>query len=387
MQCYEKNQYWAACLDSCTQGVNARDAEDMQTPWTCRKIGQRTLSGHHGENRTMDADEDDADKESKTQAANETGDKVEEESMGKGANDEDETTCDDYENTTGCGWTLKWHCPGQPDGIYEAARNDGTPGYDCCCGQQRWRKLPGMPQKSDQDAIPEASSQSPQCSRTMHDDCRDTHCCRDPGMQCYQKHQWWGACLESCTPGMPVDGDDGSPWDCWKLGSRTPGASENSTADNSSGEADDESTSRSACSGTLDYDCRSTLCCSEPGMQCFEKNEWWAACKPSCTPGIDTHDPVDLRTWWSCKPLDHAKETSVILERDDSSVGGIPVEAAKQTSFLGAAASVILAASALALSSRLLRSGPEARLRCGRPTPRQGLVQVASSSQPLVADP
>ncbi len=48
-------------------------------------------------------------------------------------------------------------------------------------------------------------------------------------------------------------------------------------------------------------DCRSTECCQEPGMSCYEKDEYWASCRASCTPGINPNDPPEYQTPWSCK--------------------------------------------------------------------------------------
>jgi len=50
-------------------------------------------------------------------------------------------------------------------------------------------------------------------------------------------------------------------------------------------------------------DCRSTRCCKEPGMQCYQKNSWWASCKETCTPGIDPTDAPEFQQPWECKPL------------------------------------------------------------------------------------
>lgn len=33
----------------------------------------------------------------------------------------------------------------------------------------------------------------------------------------------------------------------------------------------------------------------------FQKNEYWASCKTSCTPGIDPADPPEHATPWTCK--------------------------------------------------------------------------------------
>jgi len=43
--CYEKNQYWASCRESCEAGqVNPNDDPEYQTPWTCALIGGSSTS-------------------------------------------------------------------------------------------------------------------------------------------------------------------------------------------------------------------------------------------------------------------------------------------------------------------------------------------------------
>eukprot|EP00404_Azadinium_spinosum_P032708 CAMPEP_0180566842 /NCGR_PEP_ID=MMETSP1037_2-20121125/6290_1 /TAXON_ID=632150 /ORGANISM="Azadinium spinosum, Strain 3D9" /LENGTH=465 /DNA_ID=CAMNT_0022583897 /DNA_START=27 /DNA_END=1420 /DNA_ORIENTATION=- len=51
------------------------------------------------------------------------------------------------------------------------------------------------------------------------------------------------------------------------------------------------------------HSCLTTLCCTDPGYQCFEKNVDFAACRKSCVPGLDPKDPDKFRTEWSCRPL------------------------------------------------------------------------------------
>lgn len=50
----------------------------------------------------------------------------------------------------------------------------------------------------------------------------------------------------------------------------------------------------------LDEDCRQTRSCAHWGHRCYKKNEHWAGCRASCTPGIHPHDPPEHRTPWSC---------------------------------------------------------------------------------------
>merc|ERR1712151_1285685 len=47
-------------------------------------------------------------------------------------------------------------------------------------------------------------------------------------------------------------------------------------------------------------DCRSTRCCNDASMKCYEKSEYWAGCKTSCEPGIDPHDPEEYQSPWTC---------------------------------------------------------------------------------------
>jgi len=56
------------------------------------------------------------------------------------------------------------------------------------------------------------------------------------------------------------------------------------------------------CSGP-DADCRFTRCCQVPGAMCYEKNQWWAACRQACKPGIDARDLPTFQSPWSCKPI------------------------------------------------------------------------------------
>jgi len=44
-------------------------------------------------------------------------------------------------------------------------------------------------------------------------------------------------------------------------------------------------------------DCRTTMCCSDPGLQCYEKNRWWATCRANCIPGAADPADVDPERW------------------------------------------------------------------------------------------
>eukprot|EP00443_Scrippsiella_acuminata_P070068 CAMPEP_0115390124 /NCGR_PEP_ID=MMETSP0271-20121206/10041_1 /TAXON_ID=71861 /ORGANISM="Scrippsiella trochoidea, Strain CCMP3099" /LENGTH=688 /DNA_ID=CAMNT_0002813659 /DNA_START=28 /DNA_END=2094 /DNA_ORIENTATION=- len=48
-------------------------------------------------------------------------------------------TCDDFDPQKSCAWTLRWSCPGQPEGKKGKAEVDDTLGYRCCCKGGLWR--------------------------------------------------------------------------------------------------------------------------------------------------------------------------------------------------------------------------------------------------------
>mmetsp|Transcript_49430 Transcript_49430/g.152491 ORF Transcript_49430/g.152491 Transcript_49430/m.152491 type:complete len:506 (-) Transcript_49430:76-1593(-) len=49
--------------------------------------------------------------------------------------------------------------------------------------------------------------------------------------------------------------------------------------------------------------CLETRCCTDAGKACYEKDQWWAQCMDSCTPGISPWDPPEYQTSWSCHVL------------------------------------------------------------------------------------
>jgi len=125
------------------------------------------------------------------------------------------------------------------------------------------------------------------------ENCIKTQCCKEPGMQCFVKHDTWASCKPSCVPGPDLYDKTNESWNCTGLGPRTPGVHEPVLQPVAEWVKTD-------CSGPNE-DCRSTKCCSNPNVQCYEKNKAWAACKPSCEPGPDKYDVNDEP--WSCDKL------------------------------------------------------------------------------------
>lgn len=115
------------------------------------------------------------------------------------------------------------------------------------------------------------------CSR-VGEDCRSTGCCADAGFHCYSKNQWFASCRANCVAGS-VDPNDppqwSQPWDCTLIAPRV-------------------------CSNAGD-DCSVTGCCSDVSMTCYRKDQWFAGCRTSCTPGvINSDDPPQFRQPWNC---------------------------------------------------------------------------------------
>jgi hypothetical protein len=84
-----------------------------------------------------------------------------------------------------------------------------------------------------QEEHPDDEAHEDPCSATRTEDCRNTQCCQDAGMQCFEKDEYWATCQISCEKGSidrldkltSAQGYDhpASPWSCSPLGKRTPG--------------------------------------------------------------------------------------------------------------------------------------------------------------------
>jgi hypothetical protein len=160
-------------------------------------------------------------------------------------------------------------------------------------------------------STPAAPSPAPtQCSPSMAS-CTESRCCRNPGDRCFQKHVRWAVCKQDCVPGVnesdPVIAQ--SPWSCRVLereaqeevgAKEAPEPAAESAAHTaeiepaaSPQEEEDENEREierrrreGVCSGEGE-DCQVFKCCRNPKLSCFEKDNSWAVCTDSCTPGTD----------------------------------------------------------------------------------------------------
>jgi len=247
MQCYEKHSWWAACQLDCTPGVDLRDPEGHHTPWSCRPLGERTPGIP-------------------------------------------------IVTTTTTGKMLP-----APAGEAENEAEDEAATID----------VPTLPPTEAPTSAP-APVVPVSCAESLFENCKDSQCCKDPGMQCYQKHSYWSACYWECPS------RDGDVWSCKQLGTRTPGDPITTTTSEArwvqvQKDVVEEgvqtntatyTTTRPPCSITRKGDCSQSQCCKDPGMQCFKKDKYWSACELDCTPGIDVRDrPAELQTPWTCEVL------------------------------------------------------------------------------------
>jgi len=68
----------------------------------------------------------------------------------------------------------------------------------------------------------------------------------------------------------------------------------------------------SCSSSSLKDDCTETRCCSESGMQCYQKNPWWGTCRASCqVDSINLLEEKKYQTAWDCVPLGPRSPASI----------------------------------------------------------------------------
>ena len=125
---------------------------------------------------------------------------------------------------------------------------------------------------------------APVCSRAG-ENCQATSCCEEAGHQCFVKDSSWAGCKPSCTPGIDTadPAQFRTPWSCEVFKVSMAGANPCSIAG---------------------VGCMTTRCCVDPDNRCFQKDQYWADCKPHCEPGIHEEDVAEFRTPWRCSLLD-----------------------------------------------------------------------------------
>jgi len=114
-----------------------------------------------------------------------------------------------------------------------------------------------------------------QCS-AADENCKDTKCCQNEGYTCFEKNEHYASCHWSCQSGIhdsdPLEHQ--TPWSCKIL-------------------------EKDVCSQAHE-NCLQSMCCENEGYKCYQKNEHYANCAFSCQPGIHDNDPLEHQTPWSC---------------------------------------------------------------------------------------
>jgi len=163
--------------------------------------------------------------------------------------------------------------PNKPNGCLARSANcPSFPGATVApCGPNPTTQPPTLPPTQPPTALCAEKNQG----------CLASKCCKDSRLICYEKDNYWAACKDSCTPGIDTVNDAPqyqTPWSCKPL-SPIPTCAPTGT------------------------NCHTSLCCEDAGLFCYEKNNEYATCKASCTPGVDQYDPPQFRTPWSCNIL------------------------------------------------------------------------------------
>lgn len=136
--------------------------------------------------------------------------------------------------------------------------------------------------------------------------------------------------MQRCDPEKP-DPMDNLKWACTVLseagttGGEAP-VSEGDAVKPACKDVSDSACLKDNCSvsdGGPKGDCRKTWCCSQPGTQCFEQNDYWASCRPSCTKGngwscktLGPRTPGDPHTWAPCPKAEGAEEHPLLPDGD-----------------------------------------------------------------------
>lgn len=243
-QCYEKHEYFAMCMATCSPGRNPTDPK-MDT-WTCKKHGKR--------------------------------------SPGK------RPTCSDV-------WSncVESKCCQDP-GATCFRKNDtwGLCKVTCQPGEDPHDVDGG--EWSCQELGPTAPERAPwvesSCSR-QGEDCSYSRCCLGSGMKCFEKNQYWATCRDKCEPGM-IDKTEPEKyrtnWTCKTLG----GPMVSTIEETKRKIALTSPLTVLKCAGHGE-DCQDSRCCANKEHKCLLKNDTHAACLPESECAASES--------WSCDPL------------------------------------------------------------------------------------
>jgi len=117
-------------------------------------------------------------------------------------------------------------------------------------------------------AVGERAPGEPKRCSAAGENCLNTKCCAELGMQCFAKNKTFGKCKTACEPGIDLTADDWQPWSCDAVGPRSKSPA---------------SWIPKKCARGSE-NCAEAHCCAESGMQCYLQNDYYGQCKRSCEP-------------------------------------------------------------------------------------------------------
>lgn len=239
MQCYEQVSSYAQCKESCVAGQpDMTHWDDVE--WSCKELGVRS----EGEPNVCVKQGEDC---SKSWCCSDAG-----------------LQC--YQKNSSVAACKSECAPNGPD------LSDADGKFWTC--------------KELGERSPEAAEWVSQKCAKGGDSCIEKGCCANSGETCFKQNDYWGQCRTSCDP----DYDQG--WSCEQVGATTPGAAPG-------GSGIFAPWVMGQCSKPHE-DCTNSHCCLGMGFQCYSKNEYFAMCEESCTPGPNKDDKGDK---WACEPL------------------------------------------------------------------------------------
>jgi len=266
-QCFRKNAKWAACRPFCTPGRDPTDKD--AAPWSCEPIGEKRPGAPPPPNYTVTA-----------------ASWVQRACAGPGESCEKQRCCKEPGKQCfrkSAGWSAcKAECVG---GGPDPTDRDGHP-WDC--------KELGMRTPGAASGLGRAQPWVAKTCSGQNENCFHSRCCKDAGLQCYLKRDDWAMCLPRCKHGPLLTDANSDVWNCTALGGRTPGIAKASAS------AKVAPWVATNCSKP-GADCRRTMCCSEPTMQCYSKSSKWASCDRACAKGPRKGDGDGKP--WDCQEL------------------------------------------------------------------------------------
>jgi len=273
-RCYSKGGGWGLCRPSCFPG---RDPTDWDSGhWDCKPLGERA-PGHYRPPPQPAA----------------SAPWVKEKCSGPGHN------C----NKTGC-CTQPGNVCYRKNADWALCRPTCVPGPDPTDVDPKPWSCERLGMRSPGPAVwPKKQGKwvAKRCA-AKGEDCSESRCCKDPGMQCFKKDGQHAKCLVGCNAGVHPEDTNNHPWNCTALGGQTPGMPP------AIGEVKPAKWVAEKCAQNASVNCHKSQCCKEGGMQCYENSEGWASCLPSCTKWEQWSLPgklVDDKTKkeWSCRKL------------------------------------------------------------------------------------